>query len=626
MISTFASASAAAAPERVTVLHTNDWQSGLTGVGPDAAYTPDVTGDDETIGGVARLATLIDMRRASRAAEGPVLLLDGGDVTMGTLYHTVTRETGSEFQLMRLLGYDAVTLGNHEFDFRTKGFGEMVASASAADGLPPLVATNLDLSSEHPDLAVLASLYERGILQRTRIIERGGVKIGLVGILGVDAHEKMEAGTPVQVTPPIAAATEAVAALRADGAELIVVMSHSGVWKIDGAWAGEEVALMQAVPGIDVIVGGHSHTALPEPIMIAGRPIVQAGSDTQWLGELVIKRAGARWSVVSYELHAIDDAILGRADVTARVDRVKAEVDAQVLGPLGYRFDQVVAKVSGKHGRGFEDHVVGNLVVDAMRVAVGADFALTGSGTIRADLLPGELRVSDVFRVSGLGVGTVDETPGYPLVKVYMGGPTVKSVLEFMLIGYTLKGADYYPRFSGVRVHYNPLRVPFDRITKVELGSEEGGYRAIDLADDSLRISLATTTYIAKFLPIVRQLSYGILDTEVLDAADKPVPHLDLSGVLVDTSTAAGIQELKDWRALIDYVASRPDTDGDGLANLPEAGEASQPRMFAHASLTPSALFGGATWRMWTATAALCLFLLTLTVVLRAIVRRLRRR
>ena len=339
---------AIAGPTRVTILHTNDWQSGLTGVGPDCAYTPDVVGDDETIGGVARLATLIDLLRDKRRAEGPVLLLDGGDVTMGTLYHTVTRETGSELQLMHLLGYDAVTPGNHEFDFRPKGFGQMVASASAAEGLPPLVATNLDLSSEHPDLAVIESLYARGILERTRIIERGGVKIGLAGILGVDANEKMEAGTPVKIAPPIAAAQRAVDELRGKGAELVVVLSHSGVVRKEGAWIGEEVDLMHAVPGIDVIVGGHSHTALHEPIVIDGRPILQAGSDTQWLGELVIERTGTRWKVVEYELHALDDRVRGRDDITARVNLIKAEVDARVLTPLGYQFDQVVAKVSGQ--------------------------------------------------------------------------------------------------------------------------------------------------------------------------------------------------------------------------------------------------------------------------------------
>jgi 5'-nucleotidase len=614
------------ATERATVLHTNDWQSYLTGVGPDGAFTPGTTGDDTTVGGVARLATLVDTLRQKRSAEGPVFLLDGGDVTMGTLFHTVTRETGSELQLMRLLAYDGVTLGNHEFDFRPGGFGQMVASAERGVGLPPLVATNLDLTSAHPDLKVLADLYARGVLERTRLIERDGLKVGLIGILGVGANEVMEAGTPVKVSPPVDAARAAVDTLRGQGAELVVVMSHSGVRRLDdGTWGGEEVDLMAAVPGIDVIVGGHSHTALEQPIYIGGRPILQAGSDTQYLGELRLERADGRWKVAEYTLHRLDDQIPGRPDVTARIETVKAEVDARVLAPLGYKFDQVIGEVEGQHGRGFEDHVIGNLVTDGMRAATGADVAVTGNGTLRADLFAGQQTVADIFRVSGLGVGTVDDAAGYPLVKGFVDGPSLKSVLEFLLIGYTLKGPDYYPRLSGVRVEYNPWRVPFDRIVKVELGDEARGYREVDLTDEALRVSVTTSTYVAKFLPQVKQLSYGLLDAAFLDAQDTLVPPLDLKGILVDAApNEPGLQELKDWRALVDYVASRPDLDGDGVPNLQTSGPVAEARLLSRPSLAPSSLWGNATWRMWGATALAALALYGVFALGRWAVRRLR--
>ncbi len=617
----------AAGAERVTILHTNDWQSALTGVGPDAAYTPETTDDDATQGGVARLATLVDRLRRERSPEGPVVLLDGGDVTMGTLFHTVTRETGSELQLMRLLAYDGVTLGNHEFDFRVAGLAQMFAAAQARDGLPPLVATNLDLSSAEPELEPLRALFARGAIERTRLFERDGLKIGLVGILGQGAQSVLDAASPVRISPPIDTAREAARGLRAQGAALVVALSHSGVRRLpSGEWGGEEVDLMTAVPELDVVVGGHSHTALEAPILIGGRPIVQAGSDTQFLGELGLVRAGDAWQVERYTLHPLTDRIAGRFDVTARIADIKAQVDAQILAPLGLRFDQIVGEVDGRHGRAFEDNVVGNLVTDAMRRATGADIAVTGNGTLRADLFDGTQRVSDLFRVAGLGVGLVEDTAGYALVKGYVSGPDLKSVLEFLLIGYTLKGPDYFPRLSGVRVTYNPWRVPFDRIARVELGDAASGFREVDLRDTDARISIATTTYIAKFLPQVRALSYGLLDASFLDADGATVPPLDLTPVLVDIDQERpGVQELKEWRALVDTVRAMPDTDGDGIPNIPSTGAAAEGRLVAQASLHPALLFGNATWRMGGASALVVGFVVGLGALARRLVARWRR-
>ncbi len=623
LLAFWGSAARAAPPQTVTILHTNDWQSGLTGVGPDGAYTPHTTGDDPTQGGVARMATLIDQLRA--AAEGPVLLLDGGDVTMGTLYHTVSRETGTELQLMRLLDYDAVTLGNHEFDFRTAGFGRMVASAQKGLGLPPLVATNLDLRSEHPDLEILRKLYAQGVIERTRIVQKKGLTIGLAGVLGVRAQEVMEAGTPVKITAPIAAAQKAVQELRPK-VDLMVLLSHSGVERKEDNWGGEEVELMKAVPDIDVIVGGHSHTALHKPILVKGRPILQAGADTMWLGELVLKRSGKRWKVHRYTLHPLDDQILGRADVTEKIEQVKTQVDARILAPLGYHFDQVIGQIHAKHTRALDQHVIGNLVTDAMRAATGAQIAVTGNGTLRADLYPGKLRVSDIFRISGLGVGTVEDTPGFALVKLRLDGPSLKSVLEFLLVGYTLKGPDYYPRLSGLRVEYNPLRIPFDQIIKVELGSEKEGFKEIDLSDRSLRVSVTASTYIAKFLPQVEKLSYGILSAQVRNREDQPIGTSDLRGVLIDTSTKAGVQELKDWRVLVDYVAALADTDGDGVPNIPERGYPARSRLIPRSSIAPNALFKGTTWRARSALAIVFGLALLALWALRAAIRRARRK
>jgi 5'-nucleotidase len=595
-----AATGAAPAADRVTILHTNDWQSGLTGVGPDSTYTPMILGDDETQGGVARLAALIETRRAAHAH--PVLLLDGGDVTMGTLFHVLTRETGTELQIMARMGYDAVTLGNHEFDFRPGGLGDMIASAQGGVGIPPLVATNLQLDPTDPRDDRLEALLSSGIIARTRVIERGGLSFGIVGILGRDATDVMGDADPVSTSDPVAAARSAAQALRGQGVDAVFVVSHSGVERTeDGAWGGEEVELLRQVPELDAVIGGHSHTALHEPILVDGRPVVQAGSDTQWLGELTLERAGsgAPWTVEAYTLHPVDDAQSGAFAVHEQVEALKDRVDAEVLAPLGYRFDQPLATADRFHGRGLDAHVVGNLVTDAMRAATGADLAVTGNGTVRADIYPGVQAVSDVFRMQSLGIGTLDDSPGYDVIKGYVSGPDLKSALEFLLVGYTLKGDDYYPRLSGVRVSYNPNRVPFDRITRVELGSDAEGWREADLRDADARYSMAATTYVASFLPQVSALSYGILDVTLLDANDQPVAPDDLAAILHDADpNTEGVQPTKSWRAMLDHMRDLPDLDEDGLGDIPSSGPLAQARLVPTPSWSPASLFANATWRM----------------------------
>jgi len=592
-------AQAAPAADRFTVLHTNDWQSRLLGFGPNADYTPETTGDDATVGGVARLKTLVDRRRA--AAAGPSLLLDGGDVLMGTLFHTVTRETGTEFQLMAMIGYDGVTLGNHEFDFRPAGLASSIRAARRREGAPPLIASNVRCDPADPRDDDLEALFEAGVIAPWRVVERGGLRFGIFGVMGTRAYEVIGAVEPVTIADPIAVAGEMVALLRGEqAADVVIMLSHSGVEiEDDGSWGGPEVEYMRAVPGIDVLVGGHSHIALGEPVLVDGRPVLQAGSDGRYLGELVMSRAGDGWAVDSYRLIEVDDELPGDEDVSAVIDAAKEEVTERVLSDWGYTFDQVVAASGRDLTRDFDDHALGNLVTDGLRVAAGADVAITGNGTIRADVLAGERglqRVSDLFRIAGLGIGEGD-TPGYAVAKMYFTGAELKSIFEFLLIGYQLKGDSYYPRVSGVQVVYNNRRVPFDRVSEIRLGDDERGYNPIEL-DDSTLYALATTTYVAGFLPTIEETSFGLLKVTPKDADGNPTT--DIQGARVDADPRApGLQEVKAWRAVMDRFAALPDPDEDGVPDVPAAGgDLDAERLVRADSLAPTALFKNATAKM----------------------------
>lgn len=586
-----------AAERSFTILHSNDWQSRLLGFGPNNEYTPATVNDDGTVGGVARLATLLNERRAA-AGDEPLLLLDGGDFTMGTLFHTVAREMGSELRLMTELGYDAAVIGNHEFDFRPAGLAAMINAAYKAkgDALLPLLSSNMrfDPASKADDS--LEAHAEAGrILPYTRI-ERGGIRFGLFGLLGNDAVAVSPMIKPLTFADPVATARETVARLREQGAEVVILLSHMGVTQQnDGSWRGEEVELVEQVPGIDIVVGGHSHVALPQPVLVNGHtPVVQAGSEIQYLGELrmTIGDDGVP-RVRDYRLHAVNDSIVGDATITARVEDFKQVVSEHMLAPKGYGFDQQLAKVDQSLGRDFSEHSLSNLVTDALRHAVDADFGFTGNGTIRDDLIKGRngvQGVSDLFRIAPLGIGHFDDEPGYPMIKAYFTAREIKSLLEVLLLAYQLRDSDsYYPRVSGVRFTYNPWRVPFDRISRLEIGDPVKGYRDLDL-DDTRLYSIGATSYVGSFTWLVPDLTKGLLSVTPKDAEGRPLPRIEDAIVDQDPDTD-GVQELKEWQALLDHIRSLPDLDGDGLADIPTTGVAAEVRMIRAPSLHPADMF-----------------------------------
>ncbi|MBT3222728.1 MAG: bifunctional metallophosphatase/5'-nucleotidase, partial [Proteobacteria bacterium] len=419
-------------------------------------------------------------------------------------------------------------------------------------------------------------------------------------------------------------AREQALALRSEGVDLVVVLSHSGIRKqADGLWGEGDIDLLREVPEIDVIVGGHSHTVLKEPLKVDGRLCLQAGSDTKYLGELTLFRDGERWAMDSYTLHPIDDSIGGDPLITAFVGELQEEVTHRVLEPAGYDFEQVLAESPRTLTRAIDDHVLGNLVTDALRVAASADVSMSGSGALRADVWRGRTglqRTSDLFRIMGLGIGTIDDSPGYAVVKGWVTGRDLKDVFEFLLIGYQLKGKDYYPRISGAQVTYNNNRVPFDRVVTIAIGDDSGGYVPADIDDDTL-YSAAFSTYVGSFLPQVSKLSYGLLDVTMRHEDGTPAETLD--DLLFDVEpNRQGVQELKGYKALFDYVAALPDHDGDGIPELPHEGPAATERLIQANSWAPAAMLTNATWKMWVVMVLPMVFIVAIVFVIALLRRR----
>ena len=224
-------AAAPAGAKTFTILHTNDMHASFIGMGPSADYTPFTLNDDTTRGGYARLASLIAQRRAARKDQGPVLVLDAGDYSMGTAFSAATRETGGELHLMGKMGYDATTFGNHEFDLGPAGLGKSIGAAVKAGHIPAVLAANTSFTGSDASLADLQALSREGVIRRYAVIERGGLRFGIFGSIGKEAMIYTNGGA-TSFADPTTAAREVVKILReTEKVDIVIALSHGGVEK-----------------------------------------------------------------------------------------------------------------------------------------------------------------------------------------------------------------------------------------------------------------------------------------------------------------------------------------------------------------------------------------------------------
>ena len=581
----------AAAPKgkrTFTILHTNDLHSSLIGMGPSSDYTPFALGDEQTRGGWARLAAAIARRRKARQAEGPVLTLDAGDFSMGTAFGAATRELGGELRLLARMGFDATTFGNHEFDLGPDGLARSIGVAAKAGRIPAILPSNTDLTASDPRLAGLQKLAKGGVLRRNTIVERGGLRFGLIGLLGDEASH-YTGGT--KFTDAIKTATELVQVLREqEKVDVVICLSHGGVVKgTDGRYSdGDDVRVAREVPGIDVVIGGHSHTELTEAILVEGRtPVVQTGKEGANLGELVLGLDGGKVTVVSYRLHPMDDTVAGDHSTAEEIEKLKKGVTATVFASRGYSVDQPLAVVPHDLSNTYNDIAAGtilaNLVTDAFRAATGADIGLTANGLMRAGLTRGKSGVQtvyDVFAVAPLGAGVVDDTAGSALVTAWFTDQELKHILEFLLVDNPAHPGETFPRTSGLRYRYDASRPKFDAVTAIELGDLDRGYRAIDITGQGGQLySLTCPLYLGLIVVAIPKYSKGLLalvpknkegkplgsKVEALDAPEGPqTPYLlPPEGTLDKASIAAGadkngVHEIKEWQAIMDHLRKLP--------------------------------------------------------------------
>ena len=395
-------------PVRLTVLHTNDLHGQLRPL-PPSPVRPVLRG--KAAGGVAHLATLVEKHRAAAGEHGEaVLLLDAGDLFQGTPIGNETRGD-AVVAVMNELRYDAVAVGNHEFDYGIENMIRLAKSSRA-----PWLAANL--SRPGGDLTPVVSHV---VLEPPRV----PCRVALIGLISTQ--------TPMMTAPVIgrtlrfADPAETLRALLPKiDAELIIVVSHLGL--------GEDRKLADAVPGIHLIVGGHSHSPARE--MRNGVCIVQTHSRGMTLGkvELVFDRPSRKLLEARRELIEVDPAAIephaGVAAIIARYGKVLEEKMARVLG----RLDAPLRRT-----RGLGSSTAGSWFCDVIREAGDAMIAFQNKGGIRCDLEKGEITAGDVYRIMPFE---------NLVVSMDLKGSALRALVERHLAGSGYPGIEW----SGMRV------------------------------------------------------------------------------------------------------------------------------------------------------------------------------
>ncbi|GIT87694.1 bifunctional UDP-sugar hydrolase/5'-nucleotidase [Roseobacter sp. OBYS 0001] len=435
----------AAAEYNLTILHTNDFHARFE---PISRFDSGCSGEDDAegkcFGGSARLVTAI---ADAKARSDNAILVDGGDQFQGTLFYTYYKGALAA-EMMNKMGYDAMTVGNHEFD---DGPEVLRGFIDAVDF--PVLMSNADVTRE----PLLAETLPKSV-----VIERGGERLGLIGLTPQDTDELASPGDNITFSDPVAAVQEQVDLLTADGVNKIIVLSHSG-YGVDQRVAAETT-------GVDVIVGGHSNSLLsntnedavgPYPTMVGDTAIVQAYAFGKFLGELNVT-----FDDEGTLVRAVGEPLIMDATVTADEATVARIVEAAL--PLDEIRNTVVADaaeaiVGERDACRARECEMGNLIADAMLARVqdqGVEIALQNGGGIRASIDAGEVTKGEVLTV----------LPFQNTLSTFkVTGATIVAALENAVSQHE-EGAGRFLQVAGISYAFDVSQPAGSRISDVMVG------------------------------------------------------------------------------------------------------------------------------------------------------------
>jgi 5'-nucleotidase len=460
-----ANTSALAGTLDLTILHTNDVHGRLAATPSFGSIcTPEHKAENKCRGGAARLAGAIS---AVRAAGGNVLLLDAGDQFQGTLFYTHYKGQAAA-QVMNRLGYDAMAVGNHEFDD-----GPVVLARFAKRIKFPLLSSNTDIS---------ADTHLAGLVAPWAVIERGGERVGVIGLTTEETPNISSPGPDIRFSKVARALKDAVASIEKMGINKIIALGHVGY--------GRDMEMARTIDGIDIIVGGHSHTFLSndDPGLSSGDPaaagpyptlvnspngqtvlIVQAYQWSRYLGRLDVSFDDSghvrSWQGAPIRM---DNSIPEDAGVSALVAELNEplhEIRNEIVGHSKTALGNATCRTG--------ECALGNLIADIMlwrTAGEGSEIAIANGGGIRAGLPAGAVTRGDVLQV--LPFGNTLATFG-------LHGRDLLRALEH---GLTRNGSGAFPQVAGLSYSWDATRPAGERLGRVTVRGADGIFAPLDEA------------------------------------------------------------------------------------------------------------------------------------------------
>lgn len=610
----------------------------LTTLVPSAAMAKEKTGEDRIqfivshdmhshLETFAQVATVIETEKKNHEET---FVLDGGDFSMGTPYQTVYRNEAPELRMMGEVGFDVTTLGNHEFDYRSRGLSDMLnAAVKSKDKLPELVIANIDWETTLADEALKVdgerlkqAMTDYGVKNYT-VVKRGDARIAVFGIFGKEADSfAPESGT--KFLDPVETAKATVEEIKAhEKVDMIVCVSHSGT--TDDPDSSEDEILAAEVDGIDLIISGHTHTYLEEPIVVNDTVIASVGQYNDNLGLISFVEKDGEFALDSYTLKAIDSKVAANSTAQKKVDTFKAAVNEKYFSKYDYEWDEVLAdndveftaieNFSAEQGEDTLGNIIADSYIYGVKEAEGdnyrtVDVAVAPAGVIRESFGEGDITVEEAFNVLSLGTGA-DGVAGYPLVSVYLTGEELKLAAEVDIsVSPLMSAARLY--MSGMQYKYNSHRMLLNKTYDVELVTADGSIAEIE--DDQL-YRVVADLYSAQMLGMVNSMSYGLLSLVPKDADGNVIEDYEQHIVYREDGS-----ELKEWYALASYI----DSFDDGEVPEDLYGEL-QGRKVQEDSWSPFKMLKQTNKFFWMLIAAVALVLALVTLIVVLVVKGVRR-
>jgi len=612
------------------ILHTNDIHSEL--IPHPSAVDGRAERENHAIGGLARLATAVDAIRGNKRREGePLLLFDAGDFLGGAPFAWLALGGhAAELTIMHKMGYDAVTIGNHEYDYGADVLAQYLIRAGYPEAHQKtlVLASNTEAPSDH-------TLAARGLYRDMGMFELGnGLTVGVFGLMGRKAILAMGETGDMRFLDQYQTARRMVDELRQQGADVIVALSHCGL--------DEDRELARRVAGINIIIGSHCHTTLSEPVLPSRTIIVQTGRFGEYLGQLELAyNPGTGQVRVRNEenrhpfLIPIDSSFACHAEIDSLVRGYTLDLNTYIKEVTGGGFDDVMSTVARSdfvlsNLPALSETGLGNFVTDAMRFVVQeltgkrVDMAGQASGSIRDSIFPdsceysaGNISFYAIAQATGAGRGH-DGGAGCPIVSLYLTGEEVRRVLEITILLHEYMAEGYFIQISGLRYSYNLtkavlLTVPFAdlpipttrAVTKMELYAGDGiqpmdseGYIPLKRGDRKL-YHVVTDAYLLFFLPLVTD-KLPQLEVVPKNADGEPVPLDRIDELMIRHPDG---RELKVWEAVVIYARAQA-SGVDGVPQMPDyyAGVAGRitkihrVRLIGRLLLIPAAVVAGMTY------------------------------